>query len=300
MDKIIGSKELDFVKFCSAVRSAESEYPDLEVTVIGKSVLGKNIYALSLGEGNEEVVIAAAFHGSEHITTNISLMLCESIGLSLLTGASVRDINMKAALKGRKLVIIPRVNPDGCDISILGAAGAGKADSFVRRLCEGDYTHYNANARGIDINHNFPAGWKKLKSLEKAAGISSPSSTRFGGFLPESEPETRALTSYCRTHNVRHVVALHTQGEVIYWNYGKNTPKNSLRMAQIMASVSGYALDVPVALAVGGGFKDFFIEEFSRPGFTLEMGKGKNPLPVSDARSIYEKAEEMLVLAAIM
>ena len=56
----------------------------------------------------------------------------------------------------------------------------------------------------------------------------------------------------------------------------------------------------PEGLASHGGFKDWFIQEMGRPGFTLEMGKGENPLPLSDFEGIYEKAQEMLLLAALM
>jgi g-D-glutamyl-meso-diaminopimelate peptidase len=71
-------------------------------------------------------------------------------------------------------------------------------------------------------------------------------------------------------------------------------------MAEIMATTSGYALDVPSGLAEGGGFKDWFIEEFHKPGFTIEIGKGENPLPSEDAQKIYLKIKEMLTLCAIM
>jgi len=71
-------------------------------------------------------------------------------------------------------------------------------------------------------------------------------------------------------------------------------------MAEIMATSSGYALDVPTGIASGGGFKDWFISEFSRPGFTVEMGLGSNPLPIESAESIYKKLEEMLMLCCIM
>lgn len=291
---------LDYVKYCSAIKRLKEEFPLLQTEVIGKSVLGKNIYALKIGKGYDSVLFAAAFHGSEHITTNISLMLCEKICMSLLTDSPLCDINLKRALKGRGIIILPRVNPDGCDISILGAAGAAGADYLVRKLCEGDYRHYNANARGVDINHNFPAGWETLKAMEKSHGILGPAATRFGGFSPISEPETAALVSLCRSENIAHVLALHTQGEVIYWNYGDKTPKKSQKMAEIMAAVSGYSLDVPVKLATGGGFKDYFIEEFSRPGFTIELGIGQNPLNEKNVGKIYKKAEEMLILSAIM
>ena len=67
-----------------------------------------------------------------------------------------------------------------------------------------------------------------------------------------------------------------------------------------MATASGYALDVPTGIASGGGFKDWFITEFCRPGFTVELGKGKNPLPITDAEEIYRRTEEMLMLCSIM
>ena len=71
-------------------------------------------------------------------------------------------------------------------------------------------------------------------------------------------------------------------------------------MAEIMAASSGYAVADPEGLASHGGFKDWFIEEMRRPGFTLEMGQGVNPLPLSDFGELYEKAREMLLLAALM
>ena len=71
-------------------------------------------------------------------------------------------------------------------------------------------------------------------------------------------------------------------------------------MAEIMATASGYALDVPSAIATGGGFKDWFIEEFNRPGFTVEIGKGKNPLPPEKSEEIYRQLKEMLILCCIM
>ena len=68
-------------------------------------------------------------------------------------------------------------------------------------------------------------------------------------------------------------------------------------MAEILATESGYALDVPIGLAEGGGFKDWFILEFNRPAFTIETGKGKNPLPIEKAEEIYRKIEKMLAVS---
>ena len=67
-----------------------------------------------------------------------------------------------------------------------------------------------------------------------------------------------------------------------------------------MSTSSGYALDTPVGIAEGGGFKDWFICEFNRPGFTVEIGRGKNPLPAESAGEIYSRIEEMLMLCAVL
>ena len=131
-------------------------------------------------------------------------------------------------------------------------------------------------------------------------GIYGPAKSRYGGTKPESEPETKALINLCKRAKIRHTVALHSQGEVIYWCFGDNTPPRSRSIAEILATASGYALDIPVDIADGGGFKDWFIEEFNRPGFTIEMGKGENPLNAETAEDIYLNAREMLTLATII
>ena len=136
--------------------------------------------------------------------------------------------------------------------------------------------------------------------MERENGIDGPSPRQFGGACAESEPETRALTALCRRAQFRHVLALHSQGEEIYWQYGERTPDTARMMANILAASSGYAVAEPTGLASHGGFKDWFIEEMGRPGFTIEMGRGKNPLPLDEFEPIYEKAREMLLLAALM
>ena len=93
-------------------------------------------------------------------------------------------------------------------------------------------------------------------------------------------------------------LALHSQGEVIYWSYGKKHPLRSRKMAEIMATSSGYALDYPVPIATGGGFKDWFIAAFHRCGFTVEMGLGKNPLPLSDFEAEYPRVKNLLNIFA--
>lgn len=300
MDGIVKLKENDYKATKQAIFDLCESYPFLEKQIIGKSCMGRDIYALKLGRSAEYVLFAAAFHGSEHITSTLLLKFLENLCIALESCSSIAGLNAPRAMYGRGLIIVPLVNPDGCEVSIHKAAGAGFMAQKINKLAKNDYTHWNANIRGVDINHNFDAGWKTLRELERKQGILGPAPTRFGGFAPHSEPETKALVDLCHKYRIRHVAAFHSQGEVIYWNYGSKAPKKSEKMAQIMATSSGYALDIPTGLAVGGGFKDWFIETFDRPGFTIEVGKGENPLSSEILPSLYKRLEEMMMLCAIM
>lgn len=282
------------------IYALRGRYSFLDAVPVGRSVLGREIMGLVVGGGRERVLYAAAFHGQEWITSLVLLRLCEDICETLEQEGRIADMDFRQALAGRSLFLIPQVNPDGVDIALHGSGAAGAYAQQVADLGGDIHGRWQANVRGVDINHNFNAGWQLLQAIERKNGITGPSPRQWGGPAPESEPETAALTGLCREAGFRHVLALHSQGEEIYWRYGEHTPSRSRVMAEIMGATSGYAVADPEGLASHGGFKDWFIEEMGRPGFTLEMGKGENPLPLSDFEEIYEKAQEMLLLAALM
>lgn len=300
LERIVKSIDYDYLSLRKLIKELCEKCSVLQEIVIGKSCAGREITALTLNESAEYVLFAATFHGSEHITSNILLMFLEEFTAAFAQNRSIAGINARRALGKRGIIFVPLVNPDGCEISINGALGCGKDAGKIYKLCCGDFTHWNANVRGVDINHNFDAGWQQLHALERKSGILGPAPTRFGGFAPHSEPETAAMVKLCKEYNIHHAIALHSQGEVIYWSYNGYEDKTAKQMAEIMAATSGYALDVPVSLATGGGFKDWFIKEFLRPAFTVEVGCGKNPLPIETAFQIYVKLREMLTISAIM
>lgn len=288
-----------YFEMIKEISSLAESYDFIKTSVIGKSVMGKDIPALAVGKSSEYVLFAGGFHGSEHITVSLLMRFFSELCRALKEDGVLEGMRARRAMYGRGLIIVPVVNPDGCEISRFGAAATG-GSRLIRRISGGDFARYNANARGVDINHNFDADWQQLREREKAGGISGPARSRFGGFKPESEPETAALCKLCRSATVRHALAFHSQGEVIYAPLGPNPPKRSERMAEIMAASSGYALESPEGLAVGGGFKDWFIKEFDRPAFTVEVGRGENPLPTEDYEKIYKQIRELLMLSAIM
>lgn len=300
MNSIINHVDYDFNSTCKIINSLKIRYDFIDVNTIGTSVFGRKIECIKIGKSNEYVLFAGAFHGSERITSTLLLMFVENLCNAIKENRDVAGVNARRALYGRGLLVVPLVNPDGCEISLRGSLGAGQHALRINRLAKGDFVHWNANLRGVDINHNFNAGWSALHEKEQKSGILGPGPTRFGGYKPESEPETVALVNLCRNTKIRHVLAFHSQGEVIYWTFGNKEIPRAKKMAEIMASTTGYSLDIPTPLAEGGGFKDWFISEFGRPGFTVEVGKGENPLAAEKLGDLYTQLKEMMMLSVVM
>ncbi len=285
------------------IRQLDAHYPVLRSLRLGQSLCGRPISLLRIGADTDSrggVLFAGAFHGMEWLTGLVLLRFADRLCHAITTKQRLAGIYPGHALEGRSLSIIPFVNPDGVEISLFGAQRGGAYAGLIERACDGDTSRWQANARGVDLNHNFDAGWAQLREMEKAKGIDAPAPTQYGGPGPESEPESRLIAQHCREENYRHVAAFHSQGEEIYWHYGEHTHPNSQLMGRILAVASGYTLCEPSGLASHGGFKDWFIDAFHKPAFTVELGLGRNPLPLSDLDALYERVEEMLMLAAIL
>ena len=80
-------------------------------------------------------------------------------------------------------------------------------------------------------------------------------------------------------------------------------PESTLRAVKALgeefARVSGYDLaDTPYSSSFAG-YKDWFIQEFRRPGFTVEAGLGENPLPLSQFPTIYRDNLGIFTTAAM-
>jgi g-D-glutamyl-meso-diaminopimelate peptidase len=106
------------------------------------------------------------------------------------------------------------------------------------------------------------------------------------------------LVEFTRSHAFQLVIAFHTQGEEIYYRFNNFTPAGTVELARQFAQISGYALLENPAEATGGGYKDWFIQEYGRPGFTIEAGKGVNPIPADQFDRIYRQNEAIMVVAA--
>jgi len=291
----------DYETVCRIINQIVNTYPFFQCSSYGKSLCGRNLLMLSytgkIEPNRQRILFAGAFHGMEWITTLILLHFVQRLCAAAHRNKPLQGKDAQKALEHSGLVIVPCVNPDGVEIQINGAQSAGTYADLVQKISKGDTIHWQSNARGVDINHNFNAYWHKLRAMEICDGINGPAMTRFGGMYPQSEPESKYLVTLTEKYQFRCVLAFHSQGEEIYYGFDDYVPPESHKIAQKLANASGYLLSKPEGLASYGGYKDWFICRFRRPGFTIEIGKGTNPLSISQFDEIYEKIEPMLIEA---
>jgi g-D-glutamyl-meso-diaminopimelate peptidase len=150
------------------------------------------------------------------------------------------------------------------------------------------------------LNLQYPAGWEQAKSIKFAQGFTKPAPRDYVGPYALSEPESRAVWEFTRANNFTITLSYHTQGGVIYWKFLDYNPPKSYEIAQRFSRLSGYLVeDTPYASGFAG-YKDWFIQDYNRPGYTIEVGLGENPLPISQLPEIYRQNLGILAEAAIL
>ena len=259
----------DYTELEKRIFSFKRTYPKATVFSIGKSLEGRRLYAIKLGRGSRRIFFNGAHHGMEWMTSLLLMTFAQELAEGMHGSSQFLDNCI--------LYIVPMVNPDGVEI--------------------GKTKFWQANARGVDLNHNYDALWQLSKHAERDAGILCPGPTRFSGAFPESEPESRAMADFTRQNNFDLVIAFHSQGQVIYYDFCGNIPGKTPEYIRRFENVSPYRADSPTGIASYGGYKDWFIKEFHRPGFTIEIGVGENPLPMSDFSNIYNKTVPLMLEA---
>ena len=146
----------------------------------------------------------------------------------------------------------------------------------------------------------FPAGWENAREIKFSQGFTSPAPRDFVGFGPLTAPESLALYNFTLEHNFELVLAYHTQGKEIYWQFLNYASPEAEQIGNVFANVSGYILaNVPYESSFAG-YKDWFLQQYRRPGYTIEAGLGQNPLLISQFNEIYNDNIGILVLGMVL
>lgn len=286
------------------VRGLAVRYPFLETGSIGKSIMGKDLYYIKIGTGPTEVFYNATHHANEWITTPLLLKFTEEYAKAYTNKDEIYNKSAQELYDSKTLYIVACVNPDGMDI-VNGGLPVGEFYNNVLAISK-NYPEipfpngWKANVAGVDLNLNYPANWNRAKEIKYAQGFTSPAPRDFVGTEPLSEPESLAVYDFTNQHQFALTLSYHTQGKVIYWKYLDYLPKNSYKIAQALAEASGYTLSVTPSESAYAGYKDWFIQAFNKPGYTVEVGSGTNPLPLDQFDEIYDDNIGLLVTALEM
>lgn len=286
-----GKQQYDYPTLVNDLQRLLAVYPFIEIPSIGQSVLGNDIREVVIGKGTKQIHYNASFHANEWITTPIVMTFLNDYLLSLTNQYTIRGLITSPLYEQTTLSVVPMVNPDGVNLVIQGTT----EEPWLRRVIEWnngntDFSGWKANIRGVDLNDQFPANW----DAERERNPKNPGPRDYGGESPLSEPEAIAMADLTRRRDFNRVLAFHTQGEVIYWGYENLEPPEAEVLVNEFSRVSGYT---PVqTLESYAGYKDWFIQDWRRPGFTVELGTGINPLPLDQFDEIYEEALGIFLL----
>lgn len=146
----------------------------------------------------------------------------------------------------------------------------------------------------------FPAEWEQARNIKYSQGFNRPSPRDFVGYGPLTEPEALSIYNFTLLHDFRLILAYHTQGKEIYWNFQNINPPQGYEIGTNFAESSGYTLTTVPYNSSFAGYKDWFIQTYYRPGYTIEAGLGENPLPISQFDEIYNDNLGILILGAVL
>ena len=279
-------------------------YPFLSTEILTTTAYGRNLRTLVLGTGERQVLYSAAHHANEWITTPLLLKFAEELAYAYRAGTALYGVDAGVILRNSRIHLVPMVDPDGVDL-VTGAIAVGTLPYEAARTMADFYPAipfpdgWKANLLGVDLNLQYPAGWLQAREIKFSQGYTRPGPRDYVGRAPLNQRETIALADYTRRVDPSLVLAYHTQGKVIYWQYQDLVVPGAEALAMEFSRLSGYEMeDVPYASGFAG-YKDWFIRVFRRPGFTIEAGSGENPLPIAQFPEIYRDNLGILVTAAL-
>lgn len=280
-----------------------AKYPFCRTELLTQTAFQRPVRTLVIGNGPRKVIYSAAHHANEWITSYVLLKFAEELAEAIQTGGQIFNTSAAAIRDAATIYMVPMVDPDGVDL-VVGALQPGDIQYDLAQRLARDYPTipfpdgWKANLLGVDLNLNYPAGWLQAREIKFSQGFTMPGPRDYVGRAPLNQFETRALAGYTEFIDPALVLAYHSQGKEIYWSFQDIFVEGARELGEQFAQVSGYTLTEPAFNSSFAGYKDWFIQNFRKPGYTVEVGRGVNPLPLSQFEEIYRDNLGILVLAA--
>lgn len=256
---------------------------------LGTSEDGRDIWCFRMGNPSaaRKIVLDAGIHAREWLNPLMIMHWSE--------GVLRQYADYKQELNQVCLYVVPMINPDGISISQSGF-GAIRSDK-LKKLCKktkASSRTWKANARGVNLNFNFPGGWNKAGKAEKPDGMTYP------GEKAASEKETKVMMKFINgLSGVKEALNYHSTGSILYWNYNVESDASLYQKQSALAagvnSFTGYRL-MPKSISTdpNGGFGDWLIYNKKIPNVTIETGSVPCPLPHSQLKKITKENARLL------
>lgn len=187
----------------------------MELSILAKTADNNNVYCIRLGnaDAKKKILIQSTMHAREWLNSQLVMKMAERCCKYYYSG-KYNGIAYSKLFNNVCVYIVPMLNPDGVNISQYGLARI-KSPSLrrlVKRLGRGSYRRWKANARGVDLNRNFSAGFRKGNSRGTKRGREG-----YSGPYAFSERETKALVKLINKIKPKAVINYHEAGRVIYY-----------------------------------------------------------------------------------
>ena len=287
------------------INSLVNKYSFISFGSIGDSVMGKSIPYLKLGQGLKKLLYVAGTHANEWICCPLLMKFIEDYCIAYSTGGKIFDRFAKDLFDTATIYIVPMLNPDGIDL-VTGSLDKNSTEYLNAKEIADNFPNirfpdgWKANIQGIDLNLQFPAKWEQAREIKFVQGYTTYAPRDFVGNFPLEAVESLALYYFTIDNNFELMLTYHSQGEVIFWKFLDYNPPNALEIGEEFSRLSGYSLQATPYASSFAGFKDWFIQTYNLPGYTIEVGLGTNPLPLSQFDSIYEDNLGVLTTAPFL
>lgn len=266
----IASQKYTYAQMKQQMKMLKNKYSDYcEMTEIGSSVKGHSLYDFTIGskEADSSVLVVGTMHARECICAAVLMQEIEyylSNYNCMIGGMKPADV-----LENTQIHYVVMANPDGVEIS------------------QKSYARWKSNARGVDLNRNFPT--------KKFVSGGTKGAEGYSGKKALSEPESRAiavLTVKLKTkQKLQGVINYHAMGRIIYGSCSsKKIAKDTKTMYQIAKRETNYiaAPESSKTKSPGGQYREYVMYLLGIPSITIEVGKTWAPC------SYYEYKTEFL------
>lgn len=271
------SQTFTLEKLEKAIDQWYKTYGFIEVKSIGKSYEGRDIRSVIVNykkdeyPNKEKILLLGGIHAREDFSVMLNAKMLDYMLYHLTNGGKWENYDLESLFSNVELHVIITSNPDGLNI-VHNGIKASKNNLLLNTIPDigKDNRWWKANARGVDLNRNFPdSNWDVRLS-------DGPASEGYKGDYAASEIETQAIIKYCEDNNFNLAVSYHTSGNNVFWaDKGTHEIFKGIDSEIIdrFTNLTGYEkLKISEHRELyGSGFENWFREKYHRLAFCVEL-----------------------------